>query len=292
VALLGVTAVAVTTTRRPARPPIPPRTAPPAVVAGARSRLENLGRMVQFSAGALARIPQSTRYMREIWWYAAFIAIGSTPVALVLTYFTGSECSVEAYYSLSQIGAQSLAGVFNAICDTREITPLFFGFAIGAKVGCGLVAELGTMRVNEEIDALEVMGIPSKIYLVSTRMLATFIVLPFMYLLALGVSYLGSYVVQMFQVPAGTISSGIYSDYFYRFINIQDLAFSMIKAVVFAFLIVCVAVYYGYNVTGGAVGIGRAVAKTMALALVITVVVNALLTQIFWGTNPNLPIQV
>jgi len=210
----------------------------------------------------------------------------------VLTYFTGSECSVEAYYSLSQIGAQSLAGVFNAICDTREITPLFFGFAIGAKVGCGLVAELGTMRVNEEIDALEVMGIPSKIYLVSTRMLSCFLVLPFMYLLSLGISYVGSFVVQMYQVPAGTISSGIYGDYFYRFINLQDLAFSMIKAVVFAFLIVCVAVYYGYHVTGGAVGIGKAVAKTMALALVITVVVNALLTQVMWGTNPNLPIQV
>jgi phospholipid/cholesterol/gamma-HCH transport system permease protein len=284
--------VAVITTRPQAPPPVRRRDARRSFADGVRSRFVTLGEMVQFAGGALAHIPQSTRYMREIWWYAAFIAIGSTPVALVLTYFTGSECSVEAYYSLSQIGAQSLAGVFNAICDTREITPLFFGFAIGAKVGCGLVAELGTMRVNEEIDALEVMGIPSKIYLVSTRMLATFIVLPFMYLLSLGVSYLGSYVVQMFQVPAGTISSGIYSDYFYRFINVQDLVFSMIKAVVFAFLIVCVAVYYGYNVTGGAVGIGKAVAKTMALALVITVVVNALLTQIFWGTNPNLPIQV
>jgi phospholipid/cholesterol/gamma-HCH transport system permease protein len=258
--------------------------------AGARNGLETLGKIVNFASGAIAHIPQSTRYMREVWWYAAFLAVGSTPIALVLTYFTGSECSIEAYYSLSQIGAQSLAGVFNAICDTREITPLFFGFAIGAKVGCGLVAELGTMRVNEEIDALEVMGIPSKIYLVSTRMLACFIVLPFMYLLALGVSYLGSYVVQMVQVPSGTISSGVYSDYFFRFLNVEDLLFSMIKAVVFAFLIVCVAVYYGYNVTGGAVGIGRAVAKTMAVALVVTVVVNALLTQIFWGTNPNLPI--
>ncbi|MBV9525599.1 MAG: ABC transporter permease [Candidatus Dormibacteraeota bacterium] len=259
---------------------------------GVRGRVETLGKIVNFAAGAIAHIPQSTRYMREVWWYAAFLAIGSTPVALVLTYFTGSECSVEAYYSLSQIGAQSLAGVFNAICDTREITPLFFGFAIGAKVGCGLVAELGTMRVNEEIDALEVMGIPSKIYLVSTRMLACFIVLPFMYLLSLGISYVGSYVVQMFQVPSGTISSGVYGDYFYRFINVEDLAFSMIKAVVFAFLIVCVAVYYGYNVTGGAVGIGKAVAKTMAVSLVVTVVVNALLTQVMWGNNPNLPIQI
>jgi phospholipid/cholesterol/gamma-HCH transport system permease protein len=283
--------MAVVTRPAPAAPLRPPPKAPRAPGA-LRSRVETLGNIVNFSAGAIVRIPQSTRYMREIWWYAAFLAVGSTPVALILTYFTGSECSVEAYYSLSQIGAQALAGVFNAICDTREITPLFFGFAIGAKVGCGLVAELGTMRVNEEIDALEVMGIPSKIYLVSTRMLACFLVLPFMYLLSLGISYLGSYVVQMVQVPAGTISSGIYADYFYRFINVQDLIFSMIKAVVFAFLIVCVAVYYGYTVTGGAVGIGRAVAKTMAVALVVTVVVNALLTQVFWGTNPNLPIQI
>ena len=262
------------------------------VAAVARNRIRTLGEIVAFATKAVVQIPQSTRYMREVWWYAAFIAIGSTPVALVLTYFTGSECSVEAYYSLSQIGAQALAGVFNAICDTREITPLFFGFAIGAKVGCGLVAELGTMRVNEEIDALEVMGIHSKVYLVSTRMLACFMVLPFMYLLSLGISYVGSYVVQMFQVPPGTISSGIYGDYFYRFINVEDLLFSMIKAVVFAFLIVCVAVYYGYNVTGGAVGIGKAVAKTMAVSLVLTVVVNALLTQVMWGTNPNLPIQI
>jgi phospholipid/cholesterol/gamma-HCH transport system permease protein len=277
------------TAPRPPAPTAPPRTTVPARM---RNGIETLGKIVNFAGGGIAHIPQSTRYMREVWWYAAFLAIGSTPVALVLTYFTGSECSVEAYYSLSQIGAQSLAGVFNAICDTREITPLFFGFAIGAKVGCGLVAELGTMRVNEEIDALEVMGIPSKIYLVSTRMLACFLVLPFMYLLSLGISYVGSYVVQMFQVPAGTISSGVYGDYFYRFINVEDLGFSMIKAVVFAFLIVCVAVYYGYNVTGGAVGIGKAVARTMATSLVITVVVNALLTQVMWGNNPNLPIRI
>ena len=284
--------MAVTTRPASAPPRAPVRQRQSRTPGRFRGGIETLGRIVNFAGGGIGHIPQSTRYMREVWWYAAFLAIGSTPVALVLTYFTGSECSVEAYYSLSQIGAQSLAGVFNAICDTREITPLFFGFAIGAKVGCGLVAELGTMRVNEEIDALEVMGIPSKIYLVSTRMLACFIVLPFMYLLSLGVSYLGSYLVQMFQVPAGTISSGVYADYFYRFINVEDLSFSMIKAVVFAFLIVCVAVYYGYNVTGGAVGIGKAVARTMATSLVVTVVVNALLTQIMWGNNPNLSIQI
>ena len=261
-----------------------------AALSRVRGWTRTLGEIVQFAFVSVIQIPQSLRYMREVWWYAAFIAIGSTPVALVLTTATGAECSVEAYYSLSQIGALTLTGVFNAICDTREITPLFFGFAIGAKVGCGLVAELGTMRVNEEIDALEIMSIPTRVYLVSVRMLACLIVLPFMYLLSLAVSYLGSYLVQHFQIRQ--VSDGVYFDYFWRFLNTQDLIFSMTKAVVFAILIVSVAVYYGYNVTGGAVGIGRAVAKTMATALVMVVVVNAVLTQVFWGNNPNLPIQI
>ncbi len=250
---------------------------------------EVLGEILVFAARALAQFPRALRYPGEVWWYAAFLAISSTPVALVITYFSGSECSVEAYFSLHQLGgAESLAGVFNALCDMREITPLFFGFAIGAKVGCGIVAELGTMRINEEIDALETMGVPSIPYLVSTRMLAAILVMPLMYVLSLAASFLASWIVQHFQI--GLVSDGIYFSYFWRYTNLQDLAFSMIKAITFAFTIVCVAVYYGYHVTGGAVGIGRAVAKTMAVSLVMTVVFNAVLTQVFWGQNPNLPI--
>jgi phospholipid/cholesterol/gamma-HCH transport system permease protein len=248
-----------------------------------------LGEIVLFAMRSLAAVPRALRYRKEIWWYAAFLAVGSTPVALLMTYFSGSECSVEAYYSLHQLGgAESLAGVFNALCDMREITPLFFGFAIGAKVGCGLVAELGTMRINEEIDALETMGVPSVPFLVSTRMVAAFMVLPFMYVLSLATSFLASWVVQRFQI--GLVSNGVYFAYFWRYTNLTDLGYSLIKAVVFAFLVICVGVYYGYHVKGGAVGIGRAVAKTMAVSLVLIVVANAVLTQVFWGQNPNLPI--
>jgi phospholipid/cholesterol/gamma-HCH transport system permease protein len=251
--------------------------------------LDVVGEVIMFAGQALAGVPRALRHGGEIWWYAAFLALGSTPVALVITYFSGSECSVEGYYSLHQLGgAESLVGVFNALCDMREITPLFFGFAVGAKVGCGLVAELGTMRINEEIDALETMGVPSVPFLVTTRMIAALLVLPLMYILALASSFLASWVVQRFQI--GLVSNGVYLSYFWRFSNLTDFGYSMIKAVVFAFLVICVGVYYGYHVKGGAVGIGRAVAKTMAVSLVLTVVVNAVLTQIFWGTNPNLPI--
>ncbi|HZU19529.1 MAG TPA: ABC transporter permease [Candidatus Dormibacteraeota bacterium] len=250
---------------------------------------DTMGEIILFAARALAGVPESWRYAGEIWWYAAFLALGSTPVALAITYFSGSECSVEAYYSLHQLGgAESLAGVFNALCDTREITPLFFGFAIGAKVGCGIVAELGTMRINEEIDALEVTGVPPLGYLVSTRLAASLLVLPLMYVLALGTSYLASWIVQHFQI--GLVSDGVYFSYFWRFSNLEDLGFSILKAVVFAATIICVAVHQGYHVRGGPVGIGRAVARTMSISLVMTVLLNAVMTEIFWGHNPNLPI--
>src|SRR2546429_5133528 len=209
-----------------------------------------LGQIVLFSVAALRSIPRALRYRHEIWWYAAFLAIGSTPVALVMTYFSGSECSVEGYCSLHQLGgAEALAGVFNALCDMREITPLFFGFAIGAKIGCGLVAELGTMRINEEIDALETMGVPSVPFLVTTRMLGAFLVLPLMYVLSLATSFLASWIVQRYQI--GLVSNGVYFGYFWRYTNLTDFSYSMIKAIVFAFLVVCVGVYYGYHVRGG-----------------------------------------
>ena len=250
----------------------------------------SVGKILVFGGGVLGETPRMlARYLGEVWWYAAFLAIGSTPVVLLLVAFTGLQCSVEAYYSLSQIGAQGLVGVFNALCDMREITPLFFGFALGAKIGCGLVAELGTMRVNEEIDALDVMGMPTVRYVVTSRVIAALLIMPFMYFLALASSFTASWFVQHFQI--GLISDGAYFDYFWRFLNIQDLIFSMIKAISFAFLIILVAIYYGFHVTGGAVGIGRAVAKTMAVSLVMTVLVNAFLTQLFWGVNANLPIQ-
>jgi len=251
---------------------------------------DQFGAILAFAGRGFAGIPRSLRYIREIWWYAAFLAIGSTPVALVITYISGSECSVEGYYSLAQLGgAQSLVGIFNALCDTREITPLFFGFALGAKVGCGIVAELGTMRINQEIDALETMGIPSVVYLVSTRFVASLLVLPLMYVFALDTSYIASWVVQRFQF-GGQVSAGVYFDYFWRFANLQDLGFSILKAVVFAVIVIIVAVYQGYHARGGAVGIGRAVARTMAISLVMVVVFNAGMTELFWGHNPNFPI--
>jgi len=159
---------------------------------------------------------------------------------------------------------------------------------MAAKVGTGIVAELGAMRISDEIDALEVMGINSMTFLCATRLLAAWIVLPFMYLAAIGVAYVASYIAVVDQI--GYVSSGGYLLVFWQFQNAPDLLYSVIKGMFMATAIVLTACYYGYNASGGPVGVGTATAKSMVLNLVLVNMIGMLGTQIFWGNNPRAPI--
>ena len=164
-------------------------------------------------------------------------------------------CGVQGAYFTEAQGAPAYAGVFAAWCDLREAVPLTFGYMLSAKVGTGIVAELGAMRISEEIDALEVMGIDSMTFLCATRLLAAWLVLPFMYVSAIGVAYLGSYLAVVQQV--GYVSSGGYLLIFWQFQNPPDFLFSLIKGMAMATAIVLVGCYYGYNASGGPVGRGH-----------------------------------
>jgi phospholipid/cholesterol/gamma-HCH transport system permease protein len=144
------------------------------------------------------------------------------------------------------------------------------------------------MRISEEIDALEVMGINSVTFLCATRLLAAWIVLPFIYIAAVGVAYLASYIAIVHQV--GYVSSGGYLLIFWQFQNPTDYLFSVIKGMTMATAIVLVGCYYGYNASGGPVGVGTATAKSMVLNLVLVHIIGMLGTQIFWGANPRAPI--
>jgi phospholipid/cholesterol/gamma-HCH transport system permease protein len=166
--------------------------------------------------------------------------------------------------------------------------PFAFGYMMSAKVGTGLVAEIGAMRISDEIDALEVMGINSILFLCSTRLLASWIVLPFLYVAAVGVGYLASYIAVVEQV--GETSSGGYSLIFWMFQNPPDLLYSLIKGMAMATVIVLVGAYYGYTASGGPVGVGTATAKSMVLNTVMVHLIAAVGTQIFWGSNPRAPI--
>src|SRR5664280_3618990 len=192
------------------------------------------------------------RFFGEALRQSGILILSSTLIIWALVFIIGLECGIEGAYFTEAQGAPAYAGVFTAWCDLRELVPYDFGYMMAAKDGNGIVAELGAMRISDEIDALEVMGLNSVTFLCATRLLAAWIVLPFMYIGAIGVGYLGSYIAVVQQL--GFVSSGGYLLIFWQFQNPPDFLFSVMKGMSMATVIVLVACYYGYNASGGPVG--------------------------------------
>jgi phospholipid/cholesterol/gamma-HCH transport system permease protein len=262
----------------------------PGWMAVPRDWLGSLGDIARFS-GRVMGIVYTGRVMRffgEALRQAGILILGSTLVIWGLVFIIGLQCGIEGAYFTRAQGAPAYAGVFSAWCDLRELVPYAFGYMMSAKVGTGIVAELGSMRISDEIDALEVMGIDSVLFLCATRLLAAWIVLPFMYLAAIGAGFFASYLAVVQQI--GEVSSGGFFLIFWMFQNPPDLLYSVIKGMCMATAIVLVGCYYGYNASGGPVGVGTATAKSMVLNIVLVHLIGMLGTQLFWGANPRAPI--
>jgi phospholipid/cholesterol/gamma-HCH transport system permease protein len=252
--------------------------------------LASTGDMAKFMGRVLRDIfgARVFRFFGEALRQAGILILSSTLVIWGLVFIIGLQCGIEGAYFNRSVGAPAYAGVFSAWCDLRELVPYAFGYMMAAKVGTGIVAELGAMRISEEIDALEVIGIDSMTFLCATRLLAAWIVLPFMYIAAIGVAYVASYLAVVKQI--GFTSSGGYLLIFWQFQNAPDFLYSLIKGMCMATAIVLVGCYYGYNASGGPVGVGKATAKSMVLNLVLVNLIGMLGTQVFWGANPRAPI--
>jgi phospholipid/cholesterol/gamma-HCH transport system permease protein len=256
----------------------------------ARDLLGSFGEIVRFTAKVCGDIFRGRvfSYFGEVLRQSSILVLGSGLVVCGLMFTIGLTCGVESAYFNRSTGSPSYAGVFSAWCDLREAAPYAFGYMMAAKVGTGLVAEIGAMRVSDEIDALEVMGIDSLAYLCATRLVATWMAIPFMYLFGIGASYVASYLAVVVQV--GDTSSGGFELIFWSFQNPVDVVFSLLKGLAMATMVVIVGCYYGYTAYGGAVGVGRATAKSMVLNAVGVHVIGMAGTQLFWGANPRAPI--
>ena len=228
------------------------------------------------------------RFFGEALRQAGILILGSAVVILGMAFILGLTCGIEGAYSARSVGASSYSGAFAALCDLREVIPYAFGYMMAAKVGTGLVAEIGAMRISDEIDALEVMGINSMLFLCATRLLAAWLVLPFMYIASVGVGFAGSYIAVVQQV--GEVSSGQFFLVFWNFQNPPDVFYSTIKGMVMATVIVLVGCYYGYTASGGPVGVGTATAKSMVLNTVLVHLIGMVGTAVFWGKDPRSPI--
>ena len=253
-------------------------------------RLFRAGVMIKFCAGVVREIVtlRVFRFPGEALRQAGILIVSSMLVIWGLAFIIGLQCGIEGAYLLRAQGAPQYSGVFSAWCDLRELVPLVFGYMMSAKVGTGIVAELGSMRISEEIDAREVMGIRGVTFLCATRLFGSWLVLPFVDVSSVGWGFVASYLAVVQQV--GGVSSGGYSLIFWEFQNPPDLLFSLIKAMAMATVIVLVGCYYGYTARGGPVGVGTATAKSMVVNIVSVHIIGMLGTQLFWGANPRAPI--
>jgi phospholipid/cholesterol/gamma-HCH transport system permease protein len=259
--------------------------------------VDDLGGQLSFYIKSLAWTPRTMRrYKKEIFRLLAEVSFGSGALAVIggtvgviafLSFFTGTEVGLQGYAALNQIGSSAFTGFISAYFNTREIAPLVAGLALSATVGCGFTAQLGAMRISEEIDALEVMGLPSLPYLVTTRMIAGFVAVIPLYVIGLLSSYLAT---RTIATGYFTQSAGTYDYYFHLFLPPEDVLWSFVKVMVFSVIIVLIHCYYGYTASGGPAGVGMAVGRAVRTAIVAINIVDFFLSLAIWGATTTVRI--
>ncbi|MBN6033458.1 ABC transporter permease [Amycolatopsis sp. 195334CR] len=259
--------------------------------------LDTLGDQVLFYLKALAWTPRAIfRYSKEIVRLLAEVSFGSGALAVIggtigvmigMTVFTGAVVGIQGYSALNQVGTSAFAGFISAYFNTREIAPLVAGIALSATVGCGFTAQLGAMRISEEIDALEVMGVPSIPYLVATRIVAGFLAIIPLYAIGLLTSYVASRQVTIWFFGQ---SAGTYDHYFQLFLPPIDVLWSFLKVLVFSIIVVLSHCYYGYRATGGPAGVGVAVGRAVRTAIVAVSLLDFFLSLAIWGATTTVKV--
>ena len=259
--------------------------------------LEDLGGQLLFYARSIGwSLRTIHRYRKEVLRLLAEVSLGSGALSVIggtvgvitfLAFFTGTEVGLQGYAALNQIGTAAFSGFVSAYFNTREIAPLVAGLALSATVGAGFTAQLGAMRISEEVDALEVMAVPSLPFLVTTRMIAGLVAVIPLYVLGLLSSYLATRTIAT--VYFGQ-SPGTYDYYFHLFLPPTDVLWSFGKAVVFSVLVVLIHCYYGYTASGGPAGVGVAVGRAVRLAIVSVNVVDFFLSLAVWGATTTVRI--
>ncbi len=234
-----------------------------------------------------------TRYRKEVLRLIAEVGMGTGAMAVVggtaviiafVTLSAGSLVAIQGLASLGHIGIETLLGFVAAFINVRLVAPIVTGIALAATVGAGATAELGAMRISEEIDALEVMGVKSTAYLVSTRMLAGLVVIIPLYSIGLILSFLSPQVVTTFIYGQ---TSGTYEHYFRTFLRPDDVFWSFVEVIIISIVVMLSHCYYGYNASGGPVGVGEGVGRSMRFSLVANPIVILLAEMALYGVNPN-----
>ncbi|HTY31104.1 ABC transporter permease [Mycobacterium sp.] len=256
--------------------------------------LGGIGDQTTFYGKALAGVPYAVRYYtRDIVRLTAEISMGTGTLAMIggtlvivgfLTLATGGTLAVQGYSSLGKIGIEALTGFLAAFINVRITAPVVAGVGLAATFGAGVTAQLGAMRSNQEIDALEAMAIRPISFLVSTRIAAGMIAITPLYSIAVILSFLASRFTTVFLLGQ---SSGLYDHYFSTFLSPTDLLWSFLQAILMALAILFIHTYFGYTATGGPAGVGLATGRAVRASLIAVVSITLLVSLAIYGTSGN-----
>jgi len=253
-----------------------------------------LGDQTRFYASTLAAIPDALlNYRGEVLRLIATMGLGTGALAVVggtvaivgfLTITTGALVAVQGYNQFASIGVEALTGFASAFFNVRLIVPGTTAVALSATIGAGATAQLGAMRINEEIDALEVIGIRSVTYLAATRVFAGVVVVVPLYCIAVMMAFLAA--------RTGTTAiygqgSGVYDHYFNTFLNPTDVIWSFFQSVAITVVIMLVHTYYGYTARGGPAGVGEAVGRAVRTSLVLAALEIVMISLAIYGQSGN-----
>jgi phospholipid/cholesterol/gamma-HCH transport system permease protein len=260
--------------------------------------LAGLGHQATFVVRAFAAIPftvrlypgEVLRLLGDICWGSGAIVVGGGTIGVIvlLAVFTGASVGIEGFNALDILGLAPLTGFVSAYANTRELAPLVAAIAFAAQAGCRYTAQLGSMRISEEVDALESMAVQPLPYLVTARMLAAFVAIIPLYLIGLGGNYLAT---QLVLRMAYGQSSGTYQHYFHEFLVPIDVFYSVLKAVVFTVIVTLIHCYFGFYASGGPQGVGAASGRAIRSSIIAVVVIDMLITMALWGFDPGIRIS-
>ena len=259
----------------------------------AQSVFGQIGQFVVFTGVTLWLLPvtlrryrrQTLHAMNDLAWGRGSIIVdgGVISVLVILGIAIGGTVAVEAYSTLNLIGFGALSGIVGGLANVREMAPLVAGIAFASQAGCRMTAEIGAMRISEEIDAVEALGLRAIPFVVGTRLVGAMVTVIPGFLLTLVTSFfVSSTVIRVFHDQPG----GTYQHYFIQFLPFGDIVYSLLKATVFCGAVTLIHCFYGYFTTGGPVGVGRASGRAVRASLVAIMVLDVILTIVLWGVEP------
>ncbi|MBF6132343.1 ABC transporter permease [Nocardia otitidiscaviarum] len=257
--------------------------------------VETAGFVVDFCWQVLRSIPltlshyraETLRLVTDLTWGRGSLVVGggTVPTLVVLGLVMGAGTGIEAFSMLDMLGMGPLTGIISAFANTRELAPIAAGIGFAAQAGCRMTAEIGAMRISEEIDALEALGLRSIPFVVTTRIIAGAVAIVPTFLIALILAYLSCAAVVI--VVHGQ-SSGVYYHYFFQFVSGWDMVAAVIKVLVFVTAVILIHCYQGFFAAGGPEGVGIASGRAVRASFVTIVALDMVLTLALWGVDSSI----